>query len=92
MGGREWQSRACAGGTRRASFVAMNATATTAQPLTVEERKARLAALVKAGKVSPEQAKMIVITDGVTDRDRAIAATLMDKAAAALARHGGCAA
>ena len=70
----------------------MNATATPVQPRTASERKAHLAQLVADGKVSPEHAKLIGFDDVVTDRDRAIAATLMDKAAAALARHGGSAA
>ena len=71
----------------------MNAeTALTAKPLSVAERKARLAQLVAEGKVSPADAKLIGFSDVVTERDRAIAATLMDKAAAALARHGGSAA
>ena len=93
MGNPTFPRTACAPGMVRASFGAMNATtALTAKPLTVAERKARLAQLVAEGKVSPEHAKLIGFDDVVTDRDRAIAASLQDKARVALARHGGFAA
>ena len=68
----------------------MNATATTSQPRTASERKA--CALEIAATHGPEMVAIVERMDFsgvVTDRDRAIAESLMGKAHAALARHGG---
>lgn len=60
-------------------------TATTAKPLPLAERKAGLAALVKDGKVSASGAKLIDFRD-LTERERALAETLVPMARRALAR------
>lgn len=65
----------------------MNAdTAPTAKPLTVAERKARLAQLVAEDKVSPEHAKLIDIREP-TAREIETAKTLVPLARRALARY-----
>lgn len=60
-------------------------TALTAQPLSVAERKARLAASVASGKVSAKAAKLIDFREP-TERERAFAQTLAGKAQTWLAR------
>jgi hypothetical protein len=60
-------------------------TALTAKALPLEERKARLAALVSAGKISAKAAKLIDLREP-TERELAYGRTLAPKAREFLAR------
>ena len=60
-------------------------TAITAPPLTLEERKARVAALVKSGELSKEKAELIDFREP-TEAVRKVGRKLEGRAQAALAR------
>ena len=83
---RLWGKAACLGDTGRASSSAMpRATATTAKPLSLAERKARLASMVGKGQISAKRAALIDFREP-TAAVRAEAKKLVPMAKRALAR------
>lgn len=63
-------------------------TATSAKPLTLAARKAELARLVKSGKITEAQARLIDLREP-TAKERAQAEALLPSARAILARRRG---